>query len=423
MSKIEELIEKLCPDGVEYKTLEELFIIKNGYTPSKSKPEYWANGTIPWFRMEDIRANGRILSDSIQHITPEAIKGSKLFPANSIIVATTATIGEHALIIVDSLANQRFTFLSKRESLEKPLNIKFFYYYMFIIDKWCKEHVNNGGFASVDMTAFKKVLVPVPPLEIQEKIVEILDNFSSLTAELQAELQARKSQYEFYRNQLLTFDREDAATSSLQSDVALSSLNVKDNVKQQNSQSNFNTPTTIHEPQKVTWMKLEDVCEIKNGKDHKNLSDGEIPVYGSGGIMRYANKAIYNKCSVLIPRKGSIGNVFYVDKPFWTVDTIFYTVINIKIIVPKFLYYYICILHLETLNIAGGVPSMTQTTLYKLEIPIPPLSEQERIVAILDKFDALVNDISIGLPAEIEARQKQYEYYRDALLNFKHKVN
>jgi type I restriction enzyme S subunit len=75
------------------------------------------------------------------------------------------------------------------------------------------------------------------------------------------------------------------------------------------------------------------------------------------------------------------------------------------------------------LNIAGGVPSMTQTTLYKLEIPIPPLSEQERIVAILDKFDALVNDISIGLPAEIEARQKQYEYYRDALLNFKHKVN
>jgi type I restriction enzyme S subunit len=260
MSKIEELIEKLCPDGVEYKTLEELFIIKNGYTPSKSKPEYWANGTIPWFRMEDIRANGRILSDSIQHITPEAIKGSKLFPANSIIVATTATIGEHALIIVDSLANQQFTFLSKRESLEKPLNIKFFYYYMFIIDKWCKEHVNNGGFASVDMTAFKKVLVPVPPLEIQEKIVEILDNFSSLTAELQAELQARKSQYEFYRNQLLTFDREDADTSSLQSDVSSSSLQNGNNPNTQNTQGNCRVTTTIRKPRKVKWMKLGDAC-------------------------------------------------------------------------------------------------------------------------------------------------------------------
>lgn len=100
--------------GINWKMLSEVFDIKNGYTPSKANKEFWKNGTIPWFRMEDIRENGRILNDSIQHITPQAVKGGKLFPANSIIVATTATIGEHALITVDSLANQRFTFLSKK---------------------------------------------------------------------------------------------------------------------------------------------------------------------------------------------------------------------------------------------------------------------------------------------------------------------
>lgn len=89
--------------------MSEIFEMKNGYTPSKAVTEYWENGIIPWFRMEDIRKNGRILSDSILHITPQAVKGGKLFHANSIILATTATIGEHALIIADSLANQRFT--------------------------------------------------------------------------------------------------------------------------------------------------------------------------------------------------------------------------------------------------------------------------------------------------------------------------
>ena len=110
MSRLSALLEELCPDGVEYKKLKEIFNTKNGYTPSKSNESYWENGTIPWFRMEDIRENGHILSDSIQHVNLNAIKG-ELFPANSIIVATSATVGEHALITVPSLANQRFTYL------------------------------------------------------------------------------------------------------------------------------------------------------------------------------------------------------------------------------------------------------------------------------------------------------------------------
>ncbi len=207
--RLQTLLQTLAPNGVEFKTLEEVFEIKNGYTPSKNNPEFWEKGTIPWFRMEDIRENGRILKDSIQHITPKALKGKKLFPKNSIIISTTATIGEHALLIVDSLANQRFTFLSKKANCNLDLDMKFFFYQCFLLGEWCKKNTNVSGFASVDMTAFKKYKFPIPPLEIQQEIVKILDQFSLLTTDLlagiPAEIKARKKQYEYYREKLLTF--------------------------------------------------------------------------------------------------------------------------------------------------------------------------------------------------------------------------
>ncbi len=207
--RLKTLLQTLAPKGVEFKTLEEVFEIKNGYTPSKNNPEFWEKGTIPWFRMEDIRENGRILKDSIQHITPKALKGKKLFPKNSIIISTTATIGEHALLIVDSLANQRFTFLSKKANCGIALDMKFFFYQCFLLGEWCKKNTNVSGFASVDMTAFKKYKFPIPPLEIQQEIVKILDQFSILTTDLlagiPAEIEARKKQYEYYREKLLSF--------------------------------------------------------------------------------------------------------------------------------------------------------------------------------------------------------------------------
>ena len=211
MSKLQELINKLCPNGVEFKPLGEVFEMRNGYTPSKNNPDFWEGGTIPWFRMDDIRENGRILSDSIQHITPSAIKGKGLFEANSFILATTATIGEHALIIADSLANQRFTNLKVRKSLSNLLVTKFIYYYMFIVDDFCKKNTNVSGFASVDMDKLKRMPFPIPPLELQEKIVAILDRFETLvndlTNGLPAEIAAVKDQYEYYRNKLLTFKK------------------------------------------------------------------------------------------------------------------------------------------------------------------------------------------------------------------------
>src|SRR5699024_8583107 len=124
------------------------------------------------------------------------------------------------------------------------------------------------------------------------------------------------------------------------------------------------------------------------------------------------------KPTVLIPRKGSITNIFYIEEPFWNVDTIYYTEIITDIITPKFFYYYMKTLDLMKLDTGSGRPSLTKTILNQIKIPIPPIEEQERIVSILDKFDTLVNSISEGLPKEIELRQKQYEYYRNKLLSF-----
>ena len=193
-------------DNTNRYCLKEVFETKNGYTPSTSNKEYWDKGNIPWFRMEDIRQNGRILNDSTLHITRAGVKGNRLFKANSIILATSATIGEHALILVEHLSNQRFTNFYPNEDFDKKINMKYIYYYMFIIDEWCKSHVNQGGFASVDMDGLFKLSIPIPSLAIQQSIVEKLDAFESLISSLKEEISLRQKQYEYYREKLLTFN-------------------------------------------------------------------------------------------------------------------------------------------------------------------------------------------------------------------------
>lgn len=169
-------------------------------------------------------------------------------------------------------------------------------------------------------------------------------------------------------------------------------------------------------PDGVEYKKLEEVAEIVGGRDYKHLSPGNIPVYGSGGVMTYVDDYAYNQPTVLLPRKGSISNVFYVDKPFWNVDTIFYTKIK-DYLLPKYLYYYICNCHIEKLNTSNAArPALTRTVLNNILIPVPPLPVQREIVRILDSFTSLEAE----LEAELKARRKQYEYYRDQLLSFKH---
>lgn len=167
----------------------------------------------------------------------------------------------------------------------------------------------------------------------------------------------------------------------------------------------------------MEWKTLKVVLKIRNGRDYKHLGEGPIPVYGSGGIMTYVDTPMYTNPSVLIPRKGSIDKLYYVDTPFWNVDTVFYTEIDTAQVVEKYVYYVLQKEHLEKLNTAGGVPSLTQSVLNEVIIPVPPLPVQEEIVRILDTF----TELQAELQAELQKRKQQYNYYRDNLLAFEDK--
>ena len=167
-----------------------------------------------------LKKNGRILGNSLQKISSCAVKGGKLFPENSILISTSATIGEHALITVPHLANQRFTCLALKESYADCFDIKFLFYYCFSLAEWCRKNTTMSSFASVDMDGFKKFLIPRPcpdnpekSLAIQSEIVRILDKFTALTAELTAELTMRKKQYNYYRDLLFSFPKPDAVSN------------------------------------------------------------------------------------------------------------------------------------------------------------------------------------------------------------------
>lgn len=365
MSKIDDLIKQYCPNGVKYKELGNIVNILDNQRKPVSKDKR-IQGDIPYFGANGIQdwVNDYIFDGTFLLVGED---GSVINKDNTPVLnwATGKIwVNNHAHILSEK----------KEEAVLR--------YIFFSLSKTDISAKVRGIPPKLNQQNLRSIKIPVPPLPVQKEIVRILDAFSSLEAELEAELEARKKQYEYYRNKLLTFDENTTGGG------------------------------------RIKFMQLGEVAKISNGKDHKHLDDGEYPVYGSGGIMRYANNFLYNKESVLIPRKGSIGNIFYTNQPFWTVDTIFYTKINFGIMLPKFFYHFLKTQHLEELNFAGGVPSLTKTMLDKIQVPIPPLEEQERIVAILDKFDSLVNDISEGLPAELTARRQQYEYYRNKLLAF-----
>lgn len=369
---IDRLVAELCPDGVEYRPLGDV-VEKNygGGTPSKAKEEYW-DGDIPWASVGDLSNDLMEIFDTRSKITPAGVSGSStnVVPAGAVIVAIKIAPGKMKIAGVDLAINQDIRGLV----LNDLMNARFLTYYF--------RTLRFAGHGTIVKSITNKRLmdteVPVPPLEIQEAIVEILDKFTNLEADLKAELEARTLQYEYYRDSL--FEALDCPR-----------------------------------------VPLDSFAKIKNGKTYKDFGAGNIPVYGSGGIMTYVDRSSYDKPTVLIPRKGSLGNLFYLEEPFWNVDTIFYTEIDEEQVIPKFLYYFLKTAHLEDLNTAGGVPSLTQKVLNKVLIPVPSLEEQQRIVDILDRFDALTSSLSEGLPAELAARRSQYEYYRDQLLTFPRK--
>ena len=395
MKDVNNLITRLFPDlekGVEWKKLGEMIVsLKTGLNPRKNFVLNSPGSDIPYITGKDIfdnKINVTNRTDLIDINALNLINKRACLESGLLLFASTGTGTVGRMAIVEKYNND----WAMSETLygikvKKELSAKFLMYCLY--STHCKDQfepkISKGSVPHLKVADLLNVLIPVPPLPVQEEIVRILDKFTTLEAELEAELDCRKRQYEFYRNQLLSFEGERS--------------------------------------EGVKWMKLGEVCQIMNGKDYKTYPTGNIPVYGTGGIMTFIDRYAYDKPSVLLPRKGSIDKIYYVEVPFWTVDTIYWTRIYEEIIIPKFLYYYMQTVNLVKLNTGtGAIPSLTQTVLKKISLPVPSLEEQRRIVAILDRFESLTTDLQIGLPAEIAARRKQYEYYREQLLTFKRKA-
>ena len=311
------------------------------------------------------------------------------------------------------------------------LNNKFLYYFLLGEQYYLKSRVRVAGIPTLDAFVIEKLQIPIPypnnlkkSLEIQQEIVRILDSFSMLTAELQAELQARKSQYEYYRNQLLASPMEESDQSSLRSNRSATSIQNSDNSIQPLSTLNPPTGNSVLQPRgKVEWKVLEEVVEIKRGKrliKNQLEKTGKYAVYQNCMIpLGYYHKNNVIADTTFIISAGSAGEIGYSDVDFWAADDVYYFVTK-NDLKSRFLYHFLITQQQKIYSQVrrSSVPRLSKTAFEKLLIPIPSLEEQEHIVSILDKFDALTTSLTEGLPKEIELRQKQYEYYRNMLLSF-----
>ena len=368
MSKIGDLVEQYCPNGVEYYTLGEVCSFKKGQSITSKDI---VKGNIP------VIAGGK--SPAYYHNKANRFGET---------VAVSSSGAYAGFVSYWSIP----VFLSDSFSVEPKdiLLTKYLYYFLNNLQDYIYSLKSIGGIPHIYARNIDKFKIPVPPMPIQQEIVRILDKYSEfenkLEIKLQEEIDTRKKQYEYYRSRLLSFDSYTIKTK------------------------------------KIQMKPLSEVVCICNGKDHKHLKKGVYPVYGSGGIIRYVDTYIYNDVSVLLPRKGSVGNIFYVTTPFWTVDTIFFTKINKDLVEPKYLYYFLLNQHLEKMNLAVGVPSLTKMMLNKIVVAVPSLEEQRKIVELLDNYTSLEKELEIKLQEEIDNRKKQYEFYRNKLLTFSPKL-
>lgn len=425
MSNLEELIERLCPDGVEYKTIRDICKkIASGGTPTASKSEYY-NGYIPWLRTQEV--DWKDILDTEIKITELGYNNSstKWIPKNCVIVAMYgATAAKVAINKIPLTTNQACCNL---EIDERIAEYKYVYYWL------CKEYINlkslgQGSQHNINANIIKNYKLPVPPLEVQREIVEILDNFTATTSEIQQRLQeelvARQKQYEYYRDLLLTFKpNESTILNERTNELELSGA--------------------------IRWMKLGDIADVTKlaGFEFTNYvqysNNGSIIALRGLNVkngslilndVKYIDHSDFSKLNrsklfvddMLFTYVGTVGQVALVDKndKYYLAPNVARIRFNDCNVKAKFVLYYFQSNQfvngqMNRLMAESSMKNLTMEKIRKFIIPVPPLEVQQRIVDILDRFDTLCNDITSGLPAEIEARQKQYEYYRDKLLTFK----
>lgn len=378
MSKLDDLIQKYCPNGVEYKEVKDVCNISKGV--QFNKRDMNKIGTFPVI-------NGGILpSGYIERYNQEK---------NTITISQGGASAGYV-----NWQNQKFWAGAHCYSVKALSNIvdRYLYHFLKMKEYILQRRQYGAGIPSLSKSIIENLLIPVPPLSVQEEIAHILDSFTKLTEELTEELTERKKQYEYYHNELLNFD--DNISIKKLFEVA----EVYDSLHQ----------TPKYSQDKYSMIRVQD---IKKG--YINI-DSTMKV--SKDIFdKFTKKYKPQKNDIVVSRVGSYGNFAIIPNDCCCLGQ------NIAIIHPninsKYIYYVLTsnkIKYWINKMVKGAShKSFSLADIKKIPIPIPHIEEQKRIVTILDKFDTLCNDLSIGLPAEIEARKKQYEYYRDKLLTFK----
>jgi len=383
VNKIEKLIEEFCPQGVEFRALGEVIkSLKTGLNPRKNfilNTDDAKNYYVTVRELGGIRIDFLDKTDKVNDEALGLINNRSNLEAGDILFSGTGTVGRTALIVENpknwNIKEGVYTIKPDKNSIHS----KFLLYYLNSIHAvgQYEKKIVGSPVISLPMKEFKKILIPIPPLTIQKEIVKILDNFTRLEAELEAELEARKKQYMYYREELLSFGDD------------------------------------------VEFRTLGEVYKFKYGKGNTIPTvGGQYPVYGSNGVVGTHNE-FNSENSPVIGHIGAYAGIvnWGHGKHYVTYNGVICKII-VDFVTPKYAYYQLLKQDFNSMAHSASQPFVSYDMLNKVLIPIPSLSKQKEIVAILDKFDVLVNDISAGLPSEIAARKKQYEYYRNQLLTF-----
>ena len=383
MSKLSRLLNELCPEGVEYKTLGEISSISRG--GNFQKKHYVSNG-IPCIHYGQIYTKYNLfVNEADTYIESEVAKKQKFAESGDIIMAITSENVEDVCKCIAWLGNDKVAVSGHTAIIHHNQNPKYLVYYlssqMFQDQK--RKMAHGTKVIEVSPAKLNEVKVAVPPLEVQREIVHILDSFTLLTAELTAELTARKKQYEFYQNKLLKFDN------------------------------------------KVKIVNLSDIADIGTGSSNTNesIDDGRYPFYVRSQEPLRKNDYEFDETAIITAGDGvGVGKVFhYVEGKYALHQRAYRIHINSPEVLPRYYFHYMrttFLSYIQKSMFQSSVASIRRPMLNAFPVPIPSLDVQQRLVNVLDNFETICSDLSIGLPAEIEARKKQYEYYRDVLLTF-----
>ena len=404
MSKLDELLRELCPDGVEYKKLGEIATISRG--GNFQKKDFLTEG-VPCIHYGQIYTKYGLFADkTFTFISEECAKKQKMAQPNDIVMAVTSENIEDVCKCLAWLGDEPVAVSGHSAIIHHHQNAKYLVYYfhsqMFFAQK--RKLAHGTKVIEVTPDALVDIALPVPPVEVQREIVRILDNFTNLTAELTAELTARKTQYAYYRDNLLTTKPQ------------WNHVKILDMLSQPITDGPHTTPQFVQ-----NGVPFISVDSIWDGKIHFEKRRGYITEeFDEECCKKYKPQ----KNDVYMVKSGSTtGKVAFVD-----------TDIRFNIWSPlaamrvneknsaRFLFYLLQTERVQKQVKAksshGSQPNLGMRELEQFEVDIPPLDVQNRIVNVLDNFEKICSDLNIGLPAEIEARQKQYEYYRDKLLTF-----